>query len=228
MIIREAKHYRFPLGPKDPHGTGTSPFGGVNVFDRLENGTERCNVEDSDSVLTTQITRIVTRALVLNSSCQPLKMVSWQKALLLWFQGKVEILEYQETMVCSVSRSFQIPSVMRLKRYVTPRKTTRLKFSRENIYLRDNYTCQYCAQSFSPKHLTLDHVVPASKFGRKDWSNVVTACRDCNHKKANRTPLGAGMPLLSEPKIPNWLPVVQPQFELENMPEEWRPYLRTG
>jgi len=118
---------------------------------------------------------------------------------------------------------------MRLKRYVTPRKTTRLKFSRENIYLRDGYTCQYCAQTFPPKQLTLDHVVPASKFGRKDWTNVVTACRACNHRKGNRTPLGAGMPLLSEPRIPNWLPIVQPQFDIENIPEEWRPYIvRTG
>jgi len=155
--------------------------------------------------------------------------VSWQKALLLWFQGKVEILEYQAGSVRSVSATFQIPSVMRLKRYVTPRKTTRLKFSRENIYLRDGYTCQYCAQTFPPKQLTLDHVVPASKFGRKDWTNVVTACRACNHRKGNRTPLGAGMPLLSEPRIPNWLPIVQPQFDIENIPEEWRPYIvRTG
>lgn len=172
--------------------------------------------------------RILERALILNSSCQPIKSVSWQKALLLYFQGKVEILEYQEQTVRSVSSTFLIPSVMRLKRYVNPRKSTRLKFSRENIYLRDSYTCQYCAKEFPAKLLTLDHVVPASKFGRKDWTNVVTACRDCNHRKANRTPLAAGMPLLNEPRIPSWLPVVQPQFETENIPEQWRPYIRAG
>jgi 5-methylcytosine-specific restriction endonuclease McrA len=140
----------------------------------------------------------------------------------------VEILEFQSKTVCSVSTSFQIPSVMRLKRYVNPRKSTRLKFSRENIYLRDNFTCQYCAQPFPAKLLTLDHVVPASKFGKKDWTNVVTACRDCNHKKGNRTPLGAGMPLLNEPRIPNWLPVIQPQFDQEDIPEQWWPYIRAG
>jgi 5-methylcytosine-specific restriction endonuclease McrA len=162
---------------------------------------------------------------VLNSSFQPVKLVSWQKAMLLWFQGKVEIIEYHATSARSASANFQLPSVMRLKRYVSPRKSSRLKFSRENIYLRDQYTCQYCGEQMPAKELTLDHVVPASKFGRKDWTNVVTACRDCNHRKANRTPLGANMPLLSEPRIPSWLPVIQPQFQLENMPDEWRPYL---
>lgn len=122
---------------------------------------------------------------------------------------------------------------MRLKRYVSPKRAiTRLKFSRENIYLRDNYTCQYCAKPYGLKELTLDHVVPASKFGRKEWTNVVTACRSCNHRKANRTPLGAGMPLLNEPRIPASLPKKQgamfAEFISENMPLEWRVYLGVG
>ena len=154
-----------------------------------------------------------------------MKLIGWQKALILFFQGKVEILEFHETSARSASSSFRLPSVMRLKRFVKLHKATRIKFSRENIYLRDNYTCQYCATQFGAKELTLDHVVPASKFGRKDWTNVVTACRSCNHRKANRTPLGANMPLLNEPRIPTWLPSVQPQFKIEDIPEEWRPYL---
>jgi 5-methylcytosine-specific restriction endonuclease McrA len=168
------------------------------------------------------------RALVLNSSYQPIKLVSWQKALVLFFQGKVEILEYHSTSARSASASFRLPSVMRLKKYVTPLKSTRLKFSRENIYLRDNYTCQYCAQQLPVKELTLDHVVPASKFGRKDWTNMVTACRECNHRKGNRTPLGANMPLLKEPRIPTWLPSTQQSFQVEDMPDEWRVYLSAG
>lgn len=169
-----------------------------------------------------------TRVLVLNSSYQPVKLVSWQKALILWFQDKVEILEFHEIFVRSPSTSFQLPSVLRLKKYVSHKKSTRLKFSRENIYLRDNFTCQYCATQFPAKELTLDHVVPASKFGRKDWTNMVTACRPCNHRKANRTPLGANMPLLKEPIIPTWLPVTQPELQISEVPLSWRPYLGTG
>lgn len=175
----------------------------------------------------------LSRALVLNASYQPIKLISWQKALCLWFQGKVEVLEYHEAGAArSATSSFKLPSVMRLKRYIAPKRSpSRLKFSRENIYLRDNYTCQYCAKTFSAKDLTLDHVVPASKFGRKDWTNVVTACRACNHRKANRTPLGAGMPLLNEPRIPSSLPtrhVLFAEFISENMPAEWRAYLGVG
>lgn len=168
------------------------------------------------------------RALILNSSYQPVKLVSWQRALILWFQGKVEILEFHQWTVRSARDSFQLPSVIRLKTYIAPRKATRLRFSRENIYLRDNYTCQYCGTKPPHKELTLDHVVPASKFGRKDWTNMVTACRPCNHRKGNRTPLGANMPLLSEPKIPTWLPASQTEFEAEDIPDEWRPYLGAG
>jgi len=162
----------------------------------------------------------------LNSSYQPVKLVSWQKAMMLWFQDKVEVLEYHNsTIIRSARQNFQLPSVLRLKKYVSPRKSTRIKFSRENVYMRDNYTCQYCAVKFPLRELTLDHVVPASKMGRKDWTNVVTACRECNHRKANRTPFAAGMPLLNEPRMPNWLPPIRQEFSIQNIPMSWEPYL---
>jgi 5-methylcytosine-specific restriction endonuclease McrA len=153
-------------------------------------------------------------------------MISWQKALILWFQGKVDVLEFHSFAARSTRELFRLPSVLRLKKFVSPRKRPRIRFSRENIYLRDGYCCQYCGQKFNARDLTLDHVVPASQRGRKDWTNVVTACRPCNHRKANRTPLGAGMPLLSEPKIPAWLPVAAAEsFSLNQVPEAWKPYL---
>lgn len=168
------------------------------------------------------------RALILNSSYQPVKLVSWQRAILLWFQGKVEVLEYHpsdQVTVRSAREEFQVPSVLRLKRFINHRRFTRVKFCRENVYRRDDYRCQYCGVEFSVKELTLDHVVPASKKGRKDWTNMVTACRKCNHRKANRTPLAAGMPLLSEPRVPNWLPPIQASLRLDSLPESWKVYL---
>jgi 5-methylcytosine-specific restriction endonuclease McrA len=154
--------------------------------------------------------------------------VSWQRAILLWFQGKVEVLEYHPSdkiVVRSAREEFQVPSVLRLKRFVNHRRFSRVKFCRENVYRRDQYRCQYCGDEFHARDLTLDHVVPASKKGRKDWTNMVTACRSCNHRKANRTPLSAGMPLLSEPRVPNWLPPIQANVRLDNLPEAWRIYL---
>ncbi len=166
------------------------------------------------------------RSLLLNSSYEPMRIVSWQKALVLWFQGKVEVLEYHPAFARSVRSSFQLPSVLRLKEYVRPRITGAVRFCRENVYIRDNFTCQYCGKSLPGRLLTLDHVVPASLKGQKNWTNVVSACRHCNQRKANRTPKTANMPLLSEPKSPSWLPTLELEIKNENVPPNWNQYLR--
>lgn len=166
------------------------------------------------------------RSLLLNASYEPMRIVSWQKALVLWFQDKVEILEYHSAFARSVSLRFKLPSVLRLKTYVRPRTNHAVRFCRENVYIRDNYTCQYCGEKFSAKQLTLDHVVPASQNGPKNWTNVVSACRDCNQRKANRTPRTANMPLLTEPHTPSWLPTLQLEISEDHVPPDWAPYLR--
>jgi 5-methylcytosine-specific restriction endonuclease McrA len=165
------------------------------------------------------------RALLLNSSYEPMKVVCWQKALVLWFQGKVEVLEYHPVFARSVCSSFQIPSVLKLKTYVRHKNYGHVRFCRENVYLRDNHTCQYCGHKFSTKHLTLDHVIPASKAGPKTWNNVVAACRDCNQRKANRTPQTANMPLLRKPVAPEWLPSAELEIKLGTAPGAWLQYL---
>ena len=167
------------------------------------------------------------RSLLLNASYEPMKVVHWQKALILWFQNKVEVIEYHQIFVRSVRASFAIPSVMRLKHYVRPRSLGAVRFCRENVYIRDNFTCQYCRNHFNPKHLTLDHVIPASKRGPKNWTNVVTACRSCNQKKANRTPQSANMPLLKEPLVPTWLPSPELDVKSGQVPSTWVQYLQS-
>lgn len=166
------------------------------------------------------------RALVLNASYEPLRIISWQKALIMWFQNKVEILEYHTTQVRSVSNSFNLPSVLRLKSYVRPKRMDGVRFCRENVYIRDLHTCQYCAKKLSFRELTIDHVIPASHGGPKNWTNVVAACRDCNQKKANRTPEKAKMPLLKPPRAPQWLPVIENEVDPDQAPLAWKDYLR--
>ncbi|MGE3758215.1 MAG: HNH endonuclease [Pseudobdellovibrionaceae bacterium] len=167
------------------------------------------------------------RTLLLNSSYEPIKIVSWQKALILWFQDKVEIVEYHSSFARSARDKFQLPSVLRLKRYVRTQSFYNVRFCRENVYLRDDYTCQYCAKRFLARDLTLDHVLPASKSGKKTWTNVVAACRPCNQRKSNRTPQSANMPLLKEPRAPSWLPAVEFTFNLDRLPETWLEYVST-
>ena len=153
-------------------------------------------------------------------------MISWQKAMLLWFQEKVDVLEFHQYEVHSEKKSFRLPSVMKLKNYVKPWIQGPVKLSRENIYLRDKHTCQYCHKVFKASELTLDHVVPSSRGGENSWTNLVAACQKCNHKKGNRTPKEAKMPLLKPPQKPSWRPSIQLSLNIENIAvEAWRNYV---
>ena len=117
------------------------------------------------------------QTLILNATYEPLKVVDWQRAITLWCQGKVEIVETHDREVRAVSFSFKLPSVVRLLRYVRTRiKKDYVPFTRANIYARDNFTCQYCGVVFESQELTFDHVVPVAQGGRKDWTNIATAC----------------------------------------------------
>ena len=75
-------------------------------------------------------------------------------------------------------------------------------FSSARVFFRDDYTCQYCGETKPERELTLDHVMPKSRGGDASWENQTTACKDCNNKKADRTPEEAGMKLLSLPAKP--------------------------
>lgn len=143
----------------------------------------------------------------------------------MWLQDKVEILEYHGLRVHSPSQSFQLPSVIRLKQYIRPYFCGHIKLSRQNIFLRDNMTCQYCYQVFHEKRLTIDHVLPLSKGGCHEWTNVVAACSACNNKKGNKTPEQAKMKLLNRPRSPRWLPCKEIELKAGGWPDQWLAYL---
>ncbi|HAR41925.1 MAG TPA: HNH endonuclease [Bdellovibrionales bacterium] len=165
-------------------------------------------------------------ALVLNASFEPLLIVTWQRAIQLLFQGKVEVIEESEQEVRSVRVSIKVPAVLRLLHYVPLKKKRQLvRFSRANIFLRDHHICQYCGGKFSKTQLTLDHVIPVVQGGQKSWQNIVTACKQCNQRKGGRTPAQAGIQLIRKPQQPNWLPSINLQFGLAKTPERWKLYL---
>jgi 5-methylcytosine-specific restriction endonuclease McrA len=72
------------------------------------------------------------------------------------------------------------------------------------LFRRDAHLCMYCGLRLPPSELSRDHVTPLSRGGRDCWSNVVTACKRCNHHKAGRTPEEAGMALLAVPFTPTY------------------------
>ena len=81
-------------------------------------------------------------------------------------------------------------------------------FSYRAVHERDHWTCAYCGRSVSKTPAceallaTVDHIMPISRGGLSSWTNLVSACKECNNRKAARTPQEAGMPLRVEPYDP--------------------------
>lgn len=159
------------------------------------------------------------RTLLLDSTYFPIKVISWQKAIILIVTGRAEVVdEYNDITIRSVSLSIQLPKVLRL--FGRHQNIQTVKFSRENVFFRDKYQCQYCLARPHPTDLTFDHVVPLSRNGTTCWENIVTCCKSCNSKKGARTPSEANMKLNKIPRRPNWTPELCLRLK-EDDPEEW-------
>lgn len=163
----------------------------------------------------------MSQTLVLDLGYQPHRIVSWQRAVTMLFQDKVEIVEeYDDEIYRSSTFIMKMPAVVRLLQMVKRKKHVR--FSRLNVLSRDNWTCQYCGHKFTTKNLNYDHVVPRSQGGKTVWENIVTSCYPCNDKKRDRTPQQAGMQLLKMPVRPKSLPVVAFHLDaIDNIPDAW-------
>ncbi|MBF9050190.1 HNH endonuclease [Roseobacter sp. HKCCD9010] len=141
-------------------------------------------------------------ALVLNAdyrplSYYPLSLWPWQDAIKAAFLDRVQIVAEYDEVVRSPTTVIRIPSVVVLKDYVKPQK--RVAFTRFNLFLRDEFSCQYCG---GRGDLTFDHVVPRARGGVTSWENVVAACSRCNLKKGSKSLRQAGMALRKPPRQP--------------------------
>lgn len=171
------------------------------------------------------MTAIASRTLLLNSTYEPLKVISWQRAITLMWLGKVEVVRSYEKDIRSVTFKVRMPAVVRLLRFVR-RKQPQVSFSRRNLFARDNNSCQYCGRGRETPELTYDHVIPRSQGGKTDWTNIVTCCVECNRRKGGRTPEQAGMRLHRVPKRPEHLPgMITVTIGVKTAPEAWRDFL---
>jgi 5-methylcytosine-specific restriction endonuclease McrA len=141
--------------------------------------------------------------LVLNASFEPLHVCSIKRAVTLIMCEVAERVENSPHFLHSPSTAIPVPSVIRLKKYVRRPPRYHIAFNRRNVFRRDNNTCQYCGHIGGD--LTLDHILPRSRGGRSLWENIVTACRECNTKKRDRTPDEAAMKLLRQPYAPRFV-----------------------
>lgn len=161
--------------------------------------------------------------LLLNASYEPIKVISWRKAISLFFLDKVEVVECYSMDIRSVSVSVKMPSVVRLLRYANISKR-KPRLSKLNLLARDNYQCQYCSTELDFSNATFDHVVPRSHQGETSWENLVIACGSCNRKKGGRTPKEARMKLHKKPVAPDWLPILHFRYE-DDLPQAWLDFL---
>lgn len=145
------------------------------------------------------IGRVNKAVLVLNQNYEPLNVCNLRRALVLVIDGKAEVLEEHSAFICSPQRIFPSPSVIRMV-YLIRRPRPRVKLTRREVFIRDNFTCQYCGRQGSD--LTIDHIIPRSRGGVHTWENLVSACKSCNHRKGGKTLAQARMVLRTEPREP--------------------------
>ena len=161
--------------------------------------------------------------LVLNKNFSAIHVISWKRAIKLVYLDHAHVVdeeyktydfqnwrELSETIVKNPSGYIHtpkfrivIPDVIALRTFNgLPR--SEVKFTRRNIYEHYNHRCAYCGERFDITDLNLDHVIPRSRGGKSDWTNVVTSCVPCNLKKGNRTPNEAHLKLFITPSKPSW------------------------
>lgn len=160
------------------------------------------------------------KVLVLNQDYSPLTVCTVQRAFLLVFLEKAELLEADhKEELHTVSTTYPMPAVIKIKNYIqVPYRGVVL--TRQNIFKRDHGLCQYCG---TDNDLTLDHLVPRSKGGKSTWNNLVTACKACNAKKGNHTLEEAGLVLKRPPFKPSYIMFLR--NNLGTMKKEWASYL---
>jgi 5-methylcytosine-specific restriction endonuclease McrA len=166
-------------------------------------------------------------ALVLNADYRPLSYLplslwSWQDAVKAAYLDRVTIVAEYDEVVRSPSTEIRIPSVVVLKDFVHPAKTT--AFTRFNLFLRDEFTCQYCG---SRGDMTFDHVIPRARGGKTIWENVVAACGPCNLKKGSKLLNQTAMHLRRAPVRPaaEELRNTGRKFPPNHLHESWMDFL---
>lgn len=152
--------------------------------------------------------------LILNSdaapvSMLPLSIISWQDAIGYIVSDKAVVLEwYADSVVRSARWSTPVPAVMMLREY--KKKKGVVRFSKQNVFLRDNFKCQYCYNAVTEKTATLDHVLPRHYGGKSTWENSTTSCGPCNSKKGDNRAI---VPKI-KPTRPNYYALVENRKKL--------------
>jgi 5-methylcytosine-specific restriction endonuclease McrA len=162
----------------------------------------------------------MSRALVLNTTYEPLCVVSARRAVILVLSQKADLVSDTGQQMHSERLAVDIPSVIKLRSFVRVPYRRRAALNRRAVFARDSGRCQYCGVPAE----SIDHVVPRAKGGEHVWENVVAACRPCNTRKRDRLLADTTMTLRRRPTAPrelSWITVA-----VGVVPVDWEPYLQ--
>lgn len=178
--------------------------------------------------------------LVLNRSFLPVCITSIKRAICLVFKDYARIVDAQyqlfdfdswsdlsvamhEDQIQLTQKAIRVPRVILLNFYEKlPRRD--VKLTRQNIFLRDKNTCQYCQRKFKRSELNIDHVIPMSRGGKTTWDNIVCSCLTCNNQKGGRIPHEAGLNLIYKPHKPPYS-IFMNVSPKQNLFEAWHVYM---
>ena len=194
-------------------------------------------------------TVLETIVLVLNRFYMAVRVINVRRAFTLLYRNCAEVIENEygqyasydfdswcelsqltclekhegEDYIQTANSELRVPRILRLTRFDRMPAQT-LRFSRKNLFARDDHTCQYCGKSEPVHKLSLDHVIPRSYGGPTTWENIVCCCLRCNNRKGGRTPQEARMKLLTKPQKPRLNPVMVQSAE-DPRYECWKTFL---
>ena len=187
--------------------------------------------------------------LVLNRFYMAIRVIDVRRSMILLYRDCAEVIanedgafiSYDFESWCELSRmtsqdpqpgeeylkavgfDLQVPRILRLTRF-DRMPAQAVRFNRKNLFMRDDYTCQYCGRTEPTSKLSLDHVVPRSHGGPTNWENIVCCCLRCNSRKGGRTPKQARMQLKRQPARPRMNPLMVQSVD-DPRYESWKTFL---
>lgn len=184
---------------------------GVLVLNRNWLAIHVCSVQRAMSLLVQDLASVVT------DDYQTYDFSSWRDLSIAMENIKED--EFLHTPNFKV----RVPEIILLKSFhkVPPRA---VKFNRRNIYLRDDFQCQYCGIKPAKEELTIDHIVPRARGGKSEWENVVLACQKCNSRKGSKLLEHSNLCLKKPARKPHWLTIVRHSLSRHNRPT-WQKFV---
>lgn len=157
-------------------------------------------------------------------SLLPLSTIPWQESFRLFFLKKITVLDWYSHVVHTATTEYRIPALAAVKRFSYAKSDKSVRFTRQNIFLRDSHRCAYCGEVFVTHELTVDHLIPTSKGGKNNFFNTITACRACNSAKGDS--VGVWKPLW-EPFNPDYKSLIARKQIIAHQIKHasWEPFL---